>query len=421
MAEKLSGVEGSVSDILEMIRQNVILLVGLTTVQLRELLFDSEVRQVAPGEVIYERNDFSNSLYVILQGEVDMAFPSSDLEREATLIASLDPERHVKREAGEFFGEMSLISGRRRAGTATAINSCVLIEVPRLVMARLLRLIPEMRGVIDSALIDGSMSALLSSSSSGLREIAARGAEVLHFRPGDVLFEEGDDPDGLHLICRGSVTISKNQGVERNTVMFLLKEGGAHEATDLLLIDESLCVRCNNCEKACSDTHSGVSRLDREAGPTYQTSSGSQLHVPTACQHCENPKCMDDCPPDAIRRHSDGEVYIMDNCIGCGNCYSNCPYGVIQMHAISAYRPRGVLWDLLFGPLLPSRTKSPGKAGDEEGHGEHAVKCDLCRDRSVRKKGVPKAACVSACPTGALVRVKPRDFIDEIRASDPIS
>lgn len=488
--EKLRGLEGSVSDVLEMIRQNVTLLGGLTNVQLRELLFDSDVCQFEEGEVIFERNDFSNSLYVVLQGEVDVAFPASDLERDATVIANLEAERHVKRQAGDFFGEMSLISGRRRAGHAKAVDACVLIEIPRLLMARLLRVVPELRGIIDSALIDGSMSALLSSSSSGLREVAARGAEVLHFRPGEVLFAQGDEPDGLHLICRGSVTISKNQGgrdvilqyvqagnyvgerallsagrkrsatitasvsvesvridpdvvmtilseapelrreferkeaeyttldhVERNTVMFLLQEGGAHEATDLLLIDESLCIRCDNCEKACSDTHSGVSRLDREAGPSYQTSSGSQLHVPTACQHCENPKCMDDCPPDAIRRHTAGEVYILDNCIGCGNCYSNCPYGVIQMHAISKYRPRGVLWDLLFGPLLPSRMKSDGDGG----HGEHAVKCDLCRDRPVRKEGAAKAACVSACPTGALVRVKPREFIDEIRASDVVS
>ena len=49
--------------------------------------------------------------------------------------------------------------------------------------------------------------------------------------------------------------------------MFLIDQTGLHEATDLLVIDESLCVRCNNCEKACAETHSGVSRLDREKGP----------------------------------------------------------------------------------------------------------------------------------------------------------
>ena len=40
---------------------------------------------------------------------------------------------------------------------------------------------------------------------------------------------------------------------------------------------------------------------------------------------------MADCPPNAINRGPDGEVYINDTCIGCGNCQRNCPYGVIRM------------------------------------------------------------------------------------------
>ena len=63
-----------------------------------------------------------------------------------------------------------------------------------------------------------------------------------------------------------------------------------YKAGDILVIDESLCVRCDNCEKACAETHHGVSRLNREAGPTFE-----MLHVPTSCRHCENPKCMTDC------------------------------------------------------------------------------------------------------------------------------
>jgi Fe-S-cluster-containing dehydrogenase component len=69
------------------------------------------------------------------------------------------------------------------------------------------------------------------------------------------------------------------------------------EATDVLLIDEKLCVGCDNCEKACADSHDGLSRLNREAGKTF-----AHLHVPTSCRHCEHPHCMADCPPNAIHR-----------------------------------------------------------------------------------------------------------------------
>ena len=176
---------------------------------------------------------------------------------------------------------------------------------------------------------------------------------------------------------------------------------GLGEATDVLLIDETLCVRCDNCEKACADTHDGTSRLDREAGPTF-----AQIHVPTSCRHCEHPHCMKDCPPDAIHRAPNGEVFITDTCIGCGNCERNCPYGVIQMAPVDPKRraaePAGRGWcsarrraRAMETQVRTTRT-SPKKA----------VKCDMCKDLA------GGAACVRACPTGAAIRVSPERFLD---------
>ena len=140
-------------------------------------------------------------------------------------------------------------------------------------------------------------------------------------------------------------------------VEFLMGEG-IGEATDVLLIDESICVGCNNCEKACAETHGGISRLNREAGPTF-----ANVHVPTSCRHCEHPHCMTDCPPDAIKRNSEGEVYITNDCIGCGNCVRNCPYGVIQMAPEPPGKPGLFSW-LLFG-------KGPGP-GEDYGYRDRA-------------------------------------------------
>jgi Fe-S-cluster-containing hydrogenase component 2 len=171
-------------------------------------------------------------------------------------------------------------------------------------------------------------------------------------------------------------------------VSFLMQQG-LGEATDVLLIDEGLCIGCDNCERACAATHDGTSRLDREAGPTF-----ARLHVPTSCRHCEDPHCMTDCPPDAIRRAPNGEVYIRDNCIGCGNCEKNCPYGVIQMAATDPKRPGLLDW-------LKTAVQAEEKAGPKK-----AVKCDMCKDLS----GGP--ACVRACPTGAAIRIGPEGFMD---------
>jgi Fe-S-cluster-containing hydrogenase component 2 len=188
---------------------------------------------------------------------------------------------------------------------------------------------------------------------------------------------------------------------EAGTLMNFLMEEGLGEATNVLVIDDSLCVGCDNCEKACAETHEGISRLDREAGATF-----ANVHIPISCRHCEQPHCMKDCPPNALRRSETGEVYINDTCIGCGNCEANCPYGVIRMVYDAPKKPGLVSW-MLFnagsGPGEEPDYKPPTKAKEK---GKKATKCDAC----VGLKGGP--ACVRACPTGAAIRIGPEQFID---------
>jgi len=104
------------------------------------------------------------------------------------------------------------------------------------------------------------------------------------------------------------------------------------------------------------------------------------LLLPNTCQHCENAACMVECPTGAIGRDENGEVFIREElCTGCGACAKACPWENIQM----APRP--------------------------EGPTQIAVKCDLCRGQS-------GPACVTACPTEAIVRVDPNQAFEEVRA-----
>lgn len=456
----------SASEGIALLRGTQPLFAALTTLQLREFMLDSSVWVLSRGEVVFKRNDYSNSFFSVLTGSVSIETVGKDGETGSFQIA-----------AGDFFGEMGLLSGRRRSGTAIASEDCVLVETPRRSMLRLLHSVPGVRRRLDEVSLKRIVRNYLDSSlpDSDLEHLV-HDARLKQYAVGEVLFNEGDKPDGLYMIRRGSVTVSRliagkdvvlayvsagnyvgemalvsnmprsatvraaspteavlleaervNAVMLSNTsirskvgsrylervgpdvdladhefsglIKFLMSQG-LGEATDVLLIDYSRCIRCNNCETACADVHEGTSRLSREAGPTY-----GQIHVPTSCRHCEHPHCMKDCPPDAIHRAVNGEVFISDSCIGCGNCQKNCPYGVIQMVATNEYRQRRI-WEIILGT---NKGRSGGaQVAPVPSSPKKAVKCDMC-------KGIAGGPlCVNACPTGAAFRVSPEVFFSYV-------
>ena len=465
LAKKFARLPGrqSVSEVLAAMQSTIPLFSDVNPLMFRELILGSEIHVPAAGEAIFRRNDYTNTFFSILSGSVEIE------------VGEGAGARRIPLSAGQFFGEMGLLSGRRRTATVYAGKDCVLIETPRRDMIKLISSVDAVREVIDRLFITRTIQTGFAPKASfeDLQSIAAR-AKINKFKPNQVVFAEGDHADSLHLIRNGSVSISRTmggsevvisyvaagnyvgemgllgntsrsatvratvptetisldatafgelldhnpelraemEGVMRKRVSsnaqtqasaensgglisFMIKQG-LGEATDILLIDESLCVGCDNCEKACAGTHGGTSRLDRAAGPTF-----ANVHVPTSCRHCEDPHCMKDCPPDAIRRSPSGEVYIQDNCIGCGNCERNCPYGVIHMSAPKPAQP-SLLSSLLFGLGENKKVEYDKKALKK------AVKCDMCKDLS----GGP--ACVRACPTGAALRVSPQEFVDYV-------
>lgn len=122
---------------------------------------------------------------------------------------------------------------------------------------------------------------------------------------------------------------------------------GLVEGQQLMLIDLNRCTRCDECVKACVNTHpDGRSRLFLD-GPRF----GNYL-VPTTCRSCLDPVCLIGCPVGSIHRGDNGQITIEDWCIGCGLCAEQCPYGAIQMHDLGVI-PEGVRgWRYLPAPAL---------------------------------------------------------------------
>jgi Fe-S-cluster-containing dehydrogenase component/CRP-like cAMP-binding protein len=196
---------------------------------------------------------------------------------------------------------------------------------------------------------------------------------------------------------------------------------GIVDGTNLLVMDMDLCVRCGNCSLACHKVH-GQSRLLRRGihieRPKKPGGTSSQ-HVlsPSVCLHCQDPECLTGCPTGAIGRFSNGQIDIdPKTCIGCGDCATQCPYNAITMiprkpvaPAPPTWRTRAGKWFSLAPPEQPPAVT--------ETENLLAVKCNLCNNTGLNPPGTKTHAysCQENCPTGALVRVNPREYFTEVK------
>ncbi len=458
LREKLPFGSGTVHERIVQLQERVPLFGAASAEQIREMLLAASLKEFAVGDVIIRQNDYTNEFMIIAEGRVEVKVRSEEgVERT---VAELT--------AGNFFGEMSLISGRRRSATVEAKEPTFVIEIPRKAMLKLIRIAPNVQELVDSAFLLRAIQGYLFPNVSTAQLGALVGhAEMLRLPKDHVVFEEGDAGDAFYFIRNGMVKITRASG-DRDIVLSYLVAGNFFGetallseiprtatvstifpsdlirlskedfesflranpslrempmekleerrvnaliadatpgsgnilsdlireevvmGTDTLVIDEHRCVRCNNCVSACEGVHEdGQSRLSLTGIRMYN------ILAPNSCWQCENPLCMLDCPPDAIARDRRGEVYIKSNCIGCGNCESNCPYGnVFMVHPEPKWDPFSWLVSLFRGK----------GSGDDVIDRTVAVKCDLCRGI----KGGP--ACVRSCPTGAALRLDPSEY-----------
>ncbi len=176
------------------------------------------------------------------------------------------------------------------------------------------------------------------------------------------------------------------QKVESNNLNDFLKQG-LMEARSLLVLDLEKCTRCDECTKACSDTHQGVTRLVRE-GLRFEN-----FLVASSCRSCLDPYCMVGCPVDAIHRGKKREMTIENWCIGCGKCAQNCPYGNINMQPFET------------NEKIDDITRPGYKVAVVQ---QKATMCDLCESID----GQP--SCVYACPHDAAHRMSGAELIKKV-------
>jgi Fe-S-cluster-containing dehydrogenase component/CRP-like cAMP-binding protein len=196
---------------------------------------------------------------------------------------------------------------------------------------------------------------------------------------------------------------------------------GIVDGANLLVMDMALCIRCGNCSLACHKVHGQSRLLRRGISITRPVAIGSDRmqHVlsPQVCMHCKDPECLTGCPTGSIFRDPRGYVDIDPaTCIGCFDCATQCPYDAITMvpkngEPVVTFDLMGTLrrtFSLTTPPIVPA-TQNP--ADDVV-----AIKCNLCEHTPLNPQGAQRQAysCEENCPTGALLRVDPVQYFNEV-------
>ncbi|HYG76621.1 MAG TPA: cyclic nucleotide-binding domain-containing protein [Planctomycetota bacterium] len=310
------------------------ILAGLDDEFIDQLKERVELVSYKKGQVIVKEGDPADAFFLIRFGNVKVSkqYPGGEIVLN-----------YLGRS--EFFGEIGLIRGGMRTATCTALDHVECVRIKKPDFDFMLSWYDDIRENLEKAAAEREKAASI------------RSQNVANVQLDDFL----------------------NQGLM--------------QAQSLLLLDLKKCTRCDECVRACADSHDGITRLVREG-----------LHfdsylVATSCRSCQDPVCMPGCPVGSIHRQESMEILIEDWCIGCGLCARNCPYGNITMHAFAgdpAEHPSGAKPN-----AVAEMAEIVKKAAPKEK--KKAVTCDLCHELN-------EPSCVYACPHDAAYRVDARKF-----------
>jgi CRP-like cAMP-binding protein len=100
---------------------------------LDRLAVNLRVASFPKGAVLIKEDDGGSSMFVLAAGEADVTVPRSTRK---TPVATL--------KGGDIFGEMSLLTGARRAATVTARSPVSAVEIPKSALSPFIQASPQL-------------------------------------------------------------------------------------------------------------------------------------------------------------------------------------------------------------------------------------------------------------------------------------
>ncbi len=338
----------AVNDVLTYLREHVPVLAGLTMLQLREAMLESSIFRFAKGDTVFKRGDYTSSLWNIAEGSAHV------------LINEARPDMAVRIGTAEFFGELGLISGRRRSATVIAGEPAVMVEIPRRTMRRLQASVKAIKAELDRVAMRRIVHTGLARDRpiSDIEDVIA-GAELKRYKAFETICAEGDPVDALYFLRTGSATVTRVENGREVALNYiaagslfgergLLEDGATRAATIRATVA---------CEAVRVDATVVRASMDRmpELRAIFENAVQSQLDQTVRSALARAGQTQNKVDETALTsflmKQGVGEAtnaFIIDEglCTRCGNCESACASthdGISRVNRDAGQRAMSVL------------------------------------------------------------------------------
>ncbi len=162
---------------------------------------------LADGQPLFSAGRASESLFLVVEGELGLHLPRESPNGHGFWLQT--------RRAGSTAGDFAVLNGGAHLVSAVAIGRTRVATFPRFAFELLTDIDPKILARVYAAAAELSRRVMLARTylellgdiSEELMRDLLKATAVKHYRSGDVVFEEGDPPDGLHMVVSGRLVV----------------------------------------------------------------------------------------------------------------------------------------------------------------------------------------------------------------------
>lgn len=383
------------------------LLDGVDPLAIRSSLMSVTLRRLAPGEDLVGEGQYYERLLVVLDGSLEQTAESPDGMRTRILVFG----------PGTFHGYSGVLGGMQEPFTISAIGETTIVEFIKATVLRLMDQSAAFRTTMEAIYRDNAVgtiarsSPLLAALPGGEVEGLLDQAALRVFRPGEVIYREGEAASFIYIVRSGFLRVARRYGADERVLQYY-RDGDVFGAAAVLFdqLQTATVSASTRAEVVAIPGEAIASVLSRHPHLRQQlaASAATERVLDHLAQHprsrgrpTENLMSLEGLVDDGIIQGHEVLVINTAICTNCNNCVDACE----RRHGHSRLDRSGLqMADLLF----PTACR----------HCEDPV-CLLCsvsgivRDPDGEIRIVPDncigcGACAERCPYGN-INMHPRE------------